>query len=151
MRFRKLRIAWSALWLLASVLLIAMWVRSCWWGEAYNIQINKFLYGCSYLRGCIVLTCHDPIANPDFTAGYSWGPAPGQRIDKHFPVQFYGFYFTKMSDGFGLVVPIWFLMVASIGWAVAPWLNWRQFSLRTLLIATMLIAAMMGLSVWLSK
>jgi hypothetical protein len=28
MRFRKLRIAWSVLWGLAAVLLIALWVRS---------------------------------------------------------------------------------------------------------------------------
>src|SRR3954453_6300044 len=30
MRYRKLRIAWSVFWGLGAVLLIVLWVRSCW-------------------------------------------------------------------------------------------------------------------------
>jgi hypothetical protein len=150
MRFRKLRIAFSATCLIACVLLIVLWVQSYWLGDCYSVQIKKTWFSCSDLRGCIVLTCFDATKRSDIHAGYSWGRAPRQRLDNNFPVHFYGFYFKKSTSGLGLVVPVWFLMVVSIGCAVAPWLSWR-FSLRTLLIATMLLAIVLGLSVVLSR
>jgi hypothetical protein len=45
-------------------------------------------------------------------------------------------------------VPYWFPVVLSLVVAVAPWLRWsRRFSLRTLLIATTLVAVVLGLIV----
>src|SRR6476469_5066865 len=48
------------------------------------------------------------------------------------------------------VLPYWFLVSLSVIFAVGPWirqLRWR-FSLRTLLIATTLVAVVLGLIVW---
>src|SRR5215213_3399771 len=50
------------------------------------------------------------------------------------------------KSGF-LVVTYWFLISAAICVGIAPWLRWR-FSLRTLLIATTLVAVVLGLIVW---
>lgn len=52
---------------------------------------------------------------------------------------------TATLNGAGPVVPIWYLTVVSCALAALPWIRWpRNFSLRTLLIATALIAAILG-------
>jgi hypothetical protein len=150
MRFRKLRIAFSAACLIACVLLIALWVRSYTWAESYYKDVGQIYCGGSLLRGVVVLHWLDASKCQNSDRGYTWGPAPGVRLDKTFPVHFYGFFFTKNTTGLSLVVPIWFLMVVSIGCAVAPWLSWR-FSIRTLLIAMTLVAVVLGLIVVLSR
>jgi hypothetical protein len=49
-----------------------------------------------------------------------------------------------------IVVPHWFLVVSIVMLGAAPWIR-RSFSLRTLLIATTLIAAVLGLAVYFAK
>ena len=44
MRYRKLRIAWSVVWGLAAVLLIVLWVRSCYTSDGINIPIQNGWY-----------------------------------------------------------------------------------------------------------
>jgi hypothetical protein len=46
-----------------------------------------------------------------------------------------------------LSLPYWFVIAMSAALATVPWLRWR-FTLRTLLIATTLVAVMLGLIVW---
>src|SRR3712207_6774575 len=41
MRFRKLRIAWSAGWSVAAILLIVLWVRSYTWGDSLTVPVSK--------------------------------------------------------------------------------------------------------------
>src|SRR4051794_14507847 len=40
-RFRKLRIAFSAVCLIACVLLIVLWVRSRWWNDEFSVVLSK--------------------------------------------------------------------------------------------------------------
>ena len=48
-------------------------------------------------------------------------------------------------------VPYWFLVLLSVADLPShPWLRWR-FSLRTLLIATTLVAVVLGIIVWMSR
>ena len=47
-------------------------------------------------------------------------------------------------------VPYWFLLVGSSLMAAVPWLPWR-FTLRTLLIATTLVAVVLGLIVYATR
>jgi hypothetical protein len=48
-----------------------------------------------------------------------------------------------------LVIPYWFLVIFSIAQTAAPWIRWSsKYSLRTLLIATTLVAVVLGLFVW---
>jgi hypothetical protein len=143
MRFRKLRIAWSMFWGLACVLLMVLWVRSYYrydsgtwhngWGalidsEGGRLAIATFRSGdLSRPMGTGFYLESDPResvwwGNSTFCFGVETG-------DFDLP-----FYF----------VPYWlpFSIVALC--AAIPWLRWR-FSLRTLLIATTLVAVVLGL------
>src|SRR3954447_21045285 len=50
-------------------------------------------------------------------------------------------------------IPYWFPLLISIAFAAAPWLRELKlrFSLRTLLVATTLIAVVLGLIVWAAR
>src|SRR6476469_394529 len=54
MRFRKLRIAWSVMCLIACVLLIALWVRSYSWVDGFGVPLtSKYFLGVGSNPGCI--------------------------------------------------------------------------------------------------
>ena len=65
-------------------------------------------------------------------------------------------YRTKPSSwqcytdgGRSILVPFWVLGLPIAGMAIAPWRSWSgRFSLRTLLIATTLVAVVLGLAAW---
>jgi hypothetical protein len=46
--------------------------------------------------------------------------------------------------------PHWIVVIVSGAVAIMPWLRWR-FSLRTLLIATTVVAVVLGLIVYVSR
>ena len=52
-------------------------------------------------------------------------------------------------------IPLWILVVTGSLFAAAPWIlplaRLRRFSLRTLLIATTLVAVVLGLIVWMTR
>jgi hypothetical protein len=148
---RYLRTTWTVFCGIACLLIIAFWVRSYWWGDSYKSQVNQTWFGCSDLRGCIVLTCFDATERTDLKGGYSWGPASGQRLGDDISEPFFGFAAKNVTHGMAIVLPSWFLVAMCFGCAVAPWFSWRRFSLRKLLITITLIAMVLGLSVWLSQ
>jgi hypothetical protein len=110
MRYRKLRIAWSVAWGVATVLLIALRVHGYWW--TYDLIANGFYYG---------------------THTYSVG-------------------FSRTL----LLIPLWCVTVLGTSLALAPCRRYipsrftipKRFSLRTLLIATTLVAVVLGLVVY---
>jgi hypothetical protein len=68
------------------------------------------------------------------------------RFKGEFDKYVLGFYFGR-KPGLELGVPFWFIVLISLAITAAPWLrhlSWR-FSLRTLLIATTLIALVLGI------
>ena len=51
-----------------------------------------------------------------------------------------------------LIIPYWLPCLAAATIALLPWLKWsKRFSLRTLLIATTLVAVALGLIVWAAR
>jgi hypothetical protein len=52
--------------------------------------------------------------------------------------------------GYAVMFPAWFLTLVTAVIAVAPWIS-RRFSLRTLLLATTLVAVVLGAAVWAAK
>jgi len=50
-----------------------------------------------------------------------------------------------------LNLPLWCIVTAAIVVGASPWIGLRRFSLRTLLIATTLVAVGLGLIVWLAN
>lgn len=63
-----------------------------------------------------------------------------------------GFAFLRSpTGGVFVAIPFWFSVLMAVIAGAAPWLRWTyQFSLRTLLIATTLVAVVLWLGVWLA-
>jgi hypothetical protein len=150
------RIAISAMSTLACVLLIALWVRSYWWHDIVacgitskdRIRIDSTNGGLAVMHKSLHGTSGTFVK---WKVASLWSPSQGV-----FPIGFTdenyaGFSVEKLTDGFSLSVPYWFLVpcFAAIG-TLAYASKWKRFSLRTLLIATTLVAVVLGLVVTLS-
>lgn len=142
MRFRKLRIAWSVGWGMACVLLIVLWVRSYRGSDVAYRQTTTTRTVFSSALGVI------GVSRSNFEAVLpAWG---WNRIElmPAFPVS--KWEFRSDNNGTRLRFPHRLPIAVSMVLAVAPWirqLRWH-FTLRTLLIATTLVAVVMGLIVW---
>ena len=54
------------------------------------------------------------------------------------------------TNGRIVIVPFWMAVLSTGSLATAPWVRWsKRFRVRTLLIATTLVAVVLGLIVWL--
>jgi hypothetical protein len=166
MRFRKLRIAFSAACLIACVLLIVLWVRSNWWED--NIQGSWFRIPTTQMsftsnRGTVRIERIDPphgSAIPWFWITH-WiglnnvlGDAEyGSRLVPATPkIVFLGFGLGHEFIGHFVDVPYWGPVLLSAALALLPWIRWsKRFSLRTMLIATTLVALVLGAIVYVTR
>jgi hypothetical protein len=165
-RYRKLRIAWSVAWGVVAVLLIALWVRSYWWDDMLKVRMpdpqRQFMI-CSMLGGTrLYTTSVSPRANWNHrywrTSTISVA-AELEGLDVRWPYRF-GldrlYTFELFSRHYNpdhsriVALPHWMLVVTFTAFAVAPWVRWR-FSLRTLLIATTLVAVVLGAIIALNR
>jgi hypothetical protein len=166
MRFRKLRIAWSVGCGIACVLLIVLWVRSYYYHkeEASYVFRGKYLLALESLRGELGLMVWGP---PAVIYGTSWSYASRPVDDseflsfwekmrtrverpKHVNLVAWGFRLSSSPGNLRLLVPHWSLVLLAAMFVVVPWLPWwsKRFSLRTMLIATTLVALVLGAIVW---
>jgi hypothetical protein len=150
MRFRKLRIAWSVGCGIACVLLIVLWVRSYWRTDSMTLwkaSPSRFAYIQS-VAGRLNF-CKDVMSpgEPRFQTLPLDESSTGfiralRRCENRFG-------FGEISDWSlsAVIVPYWFLVLASMAITAAPWITLIRFrfSLRTMLIATTLIAVVLGL------
>src|SRR5262245_12959310 len=146
MRFRKLRIAWSAFWGLACVLLIVLWVRSYWYvdGAFFKVRNGVFVFVAS-APGAIVVNIYPEEFVPPGTFHQptkQWLLAQGGRTRLSYLSAF-------QMDKHVVLAPYWFWLLLPAIVAAIPWLPlWsKRFSLRTLLISTTLVAVVLGLIV----
>jgi hypothetical protein len=137
---KYVRIAVTALSLMACVLLIALWVRSYWWvchcrgpflanrGIEFNATLGRMWIGFP----------------KQVSTSWEWDCYETPIIAWKSPVMF-------VDSSEGTTIPYWLPTLIASGTAVAPWFAWsKRFSLRTLLIATTLVALGMGIVVALS-
>jgi hypothetical protein len=151
MRFRKLRIAWSVVCAIASVLLIALWVRSYWWVDFIEAPIGTNGCSLSSVRGHLGLD-----ARPSEAAVTGWHysggrmdepqeladtPQPNSDDDMSNSFSVTTVTTTELPRIVTLTHGLLSLLFAIL--AALPWLRYR-FSLRTLLIATTLVAVVLG-------
>jgi hypothetical protein len=141
MRFRKLRIAWSVVWGIAAVLLVVLWVRSYWWADYVQPWQKHTVVS---LRGKLFVDNHIVLSIPSSSVP---GGVPTGLVETN---RFFAYSLATKQFSFfpqksGLAIPYWLIAALIVGLAATPWLRWR-FSLRTLLIATTLLAA--ALAVW---
>jgi hypothetical protein len=142
MRFRKLRIAWSVGWGLACVLLIVLWVRSYQQLDEVRIPFpgSSLVVVQSFGGGSCIYT------KTESQPSSRWG-VRSKSVDELSRLT--GFEIIpppatfRMKSGI-LWVPYWFEVPVLALLAASPSLTWR-FSLRTLLIATTLVALVLGL------
>jgi Na+/melibiose symporter-like transporter len=151
MRFRKLRIAWSIARGLLAVLLILLNVWSCWWWDRCYLQGTRTGVQINSDAGHVVLVIgpSEPTVNKVILGHLpSAGPA-----DSFYDNDVLGFYFKRETTSLRLDIPYWFIALLVMAIAASPWLPWwsKRFSLRTLLIATTLVAVVLGVIVWLSR
>ena len=151
MRFRKLRIAFSATCLIACVLLIVVWGRSYWrldgvsgtrgihftyldtlQGEFHFARIVPASGGSVPWRAF-----HNPIVETDLQA------RDDSQKGRHHA---FGVGWKVFGNGWQVAIPLWLPVLICGALTAIPWLRW-QFSLRTLLIATTLVAVVLGLIV----
>jgi hypothetical protein len=148
---KYLRIAVTVLSLTACMLLVALWVRSYWLSEGLHVQLAEsrpidFFSMCGSVE---VSGGYDLSSDHTFKPGtwryYSGKTTPEDSSDLS-RENLIKFSSRLDWDNYFIRAPHWALMLLCIPVAIIPWLRWR-FSLRTLLIATTLVAVGLGLIV----
>jgi hypothetical protein len=151
LRFRKLRIAWSVGWGLLAVLLIMLWVRSyshisfVWRvsSTGVNTRFESANGGVAFLYGKVVGD-----ERPRGWESFSL-PIPRKMPETHHrpTARNSPFKLDWLAGKIVIGVPYWLLFIGSGIFAALPWLPGR-FSLRTLLIATTLVAVVLGIIIY---
>ena len=137
---RYLRIAFSAVCVVACVLLLVFWVRSYWGRKTVEFLVTSAdRYYLHSLKGTVVLE-----KSPRYFIGFELQRMYEESDFDHLATNT-GIRIWRDSRGgvYALSVSYWLLELVTILAAVAPWVRWR-FGLRTLLIATTLIAEVLG-------
>jgi hypothetical protein len=130
MKFRKLRIAWSVAWGVVAVLLCVLWVRSYWVSDSLLLPKGNritVMRGWIYVNERFNISKNASVPSPQYNATSSSG--------------------IPIPDGVGPHIPLWCFAAVTSTLTVLPWFRFR-FSLRTLLIATTLVAVGLGLIVF---
>jgi hypothetical protein len=153
---KYLRIAVTALSLTACVLLVALWVRSYWRNDAFTG--GHFLY-IGARAGKVGMLQWRPgdarrwrrIASTPISADDAHSSLLFASPIESPPRKLLGFRWIIHQNQREIEAPIWVPVLFAAILAVAPWVRWSsRFSLRTLLIATTLIAVGLGMVVALS-
>jgi hypothetical protein len=122
----------------ACVLLAALWVRSYWWTEKLACR-TYFSYGF------ILDSAGGHIGFYYPSTGKAWQRSSVRTVDD--PV----WEFNKQVESnweYSIIVPHWLFIWVSAAFAAAPSMRLlKLFSLRTLLIATTLVAVALGIVV----
>jgi hypothetical protein len=150
MRFRKLRIAWTVGWGLVAVLSVVWCMRSYWhwdtiWGR---VAANKSIVIQSLGGRIAVLTL--PYGVPWEIGSVNKNETWRDSILRHAFMGRKNATLSATGEKFIFAFRHWYLIAGSFLLGATSWLRWR-FSLRTLLVATTMVALLLGLIVWLIK
>ena len=157
MKFRKLRIAWSVAWGVAVVLLIVLWVHTL----RYQTRGAAWVSKSHYVSFCTLMhwmefDVHTYQTDPPRfwypTPTFQDNPCTPDQLASASPVRHWRFQRHSEPDYTFVIitVPFWFPMLMMVPVAAVPWLPWwsNRFSLRTMLIATTLVAVILGAIVY---
>jgi hypothetical protein len=139
----KWRIGWrsaiSAVCVLTTVLLIGVWFRSYKWMDITDRSsaINVCSMNGKLFVGETFMLMGNNTLNPGFPI-----PKSHLGICTLSPRQF-----ELVSLGGGVALPYWLVVIVFTPLASAPWLLRWRFSLRTMLIATALLAVLLTLAI----
>jgi hypothetical protein len=145
---KYLRIAVTALCLTACVLLVALWVRSYWWADAVWYRPAKTIAfrvmsdegGLTFLKAKdLTLRIMGDPPPMGFSHRDYWYEGYSRTTEGAFTKIFRGFHDRSRATR---QIPHWLVVVLAAAAGVLPYSarrGWR-FSLRTLLVATTLVA-----------
>jgi hypothetical protein len=158
MRFRKLRIAWTAAWAVAAVLLCVLWVRSEYRADYFRWRVSS-TSGVTVFSAKGRIKCLAGEMNNRFqTEWFSIGHNRVYQLD----VFAEGLGFDAVAEDrtaraglvrYGFKIPLWLPIMLCATISAMPWARhykWR-FSLRTLLLAMTGIAALLGIGIYLME
>ena len=149
----KLRIAFSAGCGIGYLLLIALWVRSYSWNDISYCPLSAtprmlMVYSFRGRATIAAVVWHKDEPGP---TGWGWESEfvarfvpPEEEEEEEEPDPLFEYHILKYG-GYTRFLH-WFAILIAGAASVAPWFRWR-FSLRTLLIATTLVAVVLGLTV----
>jgi hypothetical protein len=143
--FRILRILWTVFCGIACVLMIVLWVRSNYRVEQIFVPITRSTY---FSAGSMPNAFGFEISNKSPTDTWAWLSMTAHgwlAIRDPTAPRWSGSGFFRISTA-SVVMPYWVGALSLDAIATLPWIRWR-FSLRTLLIATTLVAVVIGLIV----
>jgi hypothetical protein len=148
MRFRKLRIAFSATCLIACVLLIVLWVRSYRINDIYTLALTSST-NLRFIAFMGTVNVQWQSSKFPWRMGVYSVPWNG-RVKPQIPIRQMLFQLRWNSEA--IVFSFFYPLVLSGILATLPWfrsLRWpKRFTTRTMLIATTLVAVVLGLIVW---
>jgi hypothetical protein len=145
MKRRKLRIAWSVGWGLVCLVLVVLWIVSCWRliGAVYQHSRGRVVVAAAH--GSIALGIN---RGNTIVAPWQFQNEPIAAASDAWPRRSFK-RFADSREG-GVFLPIWFLLALSAAFGAIPWVKWR-FGLRTVFIATTLVAIALAIIMWMSR
>lgn len=146
----RLRIAVSVFLGLMIVALAVLWVRSYWKADFINIERAPIRYVAGSAFGSIAFSIQTP-PNAPFPFVLSFESLAATEDGRKQFESFGRFGFARLNTSYErmIAMPTWLPIASLVAFGIATWLPFsRRFSLRTLLIATTVIAIVLGLVVW---
>lgn len=148
LQHRKLRIAWTAFFAALTIALAAMWVGSISHHIAIMFPVSDKHCIVAYpIRNALVVCDEgDWRRHPNWHTGIkisslpSWWILAENQVIQHGPFAEY-----HALEGTAYGVSFWLLIATSSCLALLSWIIQLRFSLRTLLIATTIVAVGLGL------
>ena len=143
---RYLRIAFSAMCGVVCLLLIVLWVRSYWQWDTLQYEDLSESREVTSQNGFLLV---DKIYQKG--KGRWWFGSDPAEFPADLKSQLSVCWYDAHGDlnGPAVTIPHWLIVLFFVGLGVAPWPP-RQFSLRTLLVFTTGIAALLGILVYFS-
>jgi len=146
MKYRKLRIAWSAVCGILCLLLIAFWVRSYRWVDIVSLDApGPIVAQITSIRGLVGASI-DAIS-PGY---WGWVSIRTDSFDSSRALSHGQFAVLDQNGRWTVIVPHWFLIALSAAFSSAPWLPYK-FSLRTLLIGMTVVAVLLGAIIYAAR
>jgi hypothetical protein len=154
---KYLRIAFSATCLIACVLLIVLWVRSYWvldrWEStvrAIPTQPDRFFFISSYCGHIRYFVTPGFMYSLWSTKVQHFSGSTGRYVDAEPNVHaVLGYNFGRGYPPMNYKMPYRFAVMIFMVAPAPLWMHWsKRFNIRTLLLATTLVAVGLGLIVW---
>ena len=147
---RRLRIAVSVFFALVAVAFAVLWVRS--YRTCDTVSILDARSGLYTYLGSNSGTMYLHRSTLEFI------PYPGDSVPRFSytalnasePQAVFVWNTNLLQGPVGISFPYWLLILVAAATAALPWLRYR-FSFRTMLIATTLVAVVLGLIVWAAR